>query len=157
MSRARRDIAVNKWTLWDTARTLKESQQQRDGNWRRSMNSQEWKDRKRYGTCTVCGKTLDENRWSVGDKRTGVYYCCSEGCAQYLYDASAETWDRTVYGECANPQCRNAVREDKNWGVEVSSGGDVLTTIWTCSEKCARSVTRRMSGRRRRLLAWLGL
>lgn len=150
----RRDVQVNSSLLWNTARTLRESQPKRGKG---PMTSQEWTNRKLYGTCTVCGQTLDENRWEVGDRRTGIYYCCSQGCAQYLYDASAEAWNRSVYGECASPACRNVVREGSDWGLEVRSDDDVLTTIWTCSEKCARNVRRRMPGNRRGLLSWLGL
>jgi hypothetical protein len=150
----RKSLLINKYVLYDTARTLRESQRQKDN---RPMSSKEWKNRKLYGTCTVCGKTLDEDRHQVGDQRVGIYYCCSWGCANYLYESSAEAWDRNVYGECANPGCRNVVREDANWGIEVTSEDDLLTTIWMCSEKCARSVARRMAPRRRGLLAWLGL
>lgn len=121
------------------------------------MTSAEWKNLKLYGACTVCGQTMDEDRWEVGNQRTGIFYCCGESCAMYLYESSIEAWDRATYGTCSARGCRNVVRTGSNWGIEIKPDGDVLTTVWACSEKCARSVTRRMNGNRRGLFSWLGL
>jgi hypothetical protein len=138
VSRKKRNILVNKYELYPTEQTLRESNRPAPAGYsdpRRPTSSKEWvekQNRELYGSCVACGKALKDGPWGTVNISEQA---CSEACAWNYYEAHAEEWDRADYGACAREDCGKTIRHGDRWYIEIKQGKS-STKLWTCSEEC---------------------